>query len=144
MKSKVIALAAFLLSAFSSAQVLAHHSFAAEFDSESPILLHGTVIKLEWTNPHTYFYIEVEEDDGSIEEWALEMGSPNGLTRQGWTRNTLQIGTEVIVRGTRARDGSYKGNVQTVVIAETCQRLFGGTSQRDFDESAAANDDCEL
>jgi len=62
------------------------------------------------------------------------MGSPNGLMRRGWTRDTLQIGTEVYITGTRARDGSYKGNVQAVVIADTCERLFAGTSQRDFVE----------
>ncbi len=137
MKTKLIAVAAFAASAFSSAQVLAHHSFAAEFDANAPIKLHGVVTKVEWTNPHTYFYIEVEEN-GEYHEWALEMGSPNGLMRRGWTRDTLEIGTEVYVTGTRARDGSYKGNVQAVVLADTCQRLFAGTSQRDFVEDDSA------
>ena len=138
MKSKLIALAAFVLGAFTSAQVLAHHSFAAEFDSNAPIEVRGVVLKVEWTNPHTYFYIETQNEEGEYEEWAMEMGSPNGLMRRGWTRDTLAIGEEVIVRGTRARDGSNKGNVQTVVIASTCQRLFAGTSQRDFNEEEAA------
>ena len=139
MKTKLLALAAFILGAAASAQVLAHHSFAAEFDSNAKIDLHGVVTKVDWTNPHTYIYIEVENDAGEIEEWGLEMGSPNGLMRRGWTRNTLEIGTEVIIQGTRARDGSLKGNAQTVILAETCQRMFAGTSQRDFveDESAA-------
>lgn len=137
MKTKLIAVAAFAASAFSSAQVLAHHSFAAEFDANVPIKLHGVVTKVEWTNPHTYFYVEVEEN-GEYLEWALEMGSPNGLMRRGWTRDTLEIGTEVYVTGTRARDGSYKGNVQAVVLADTCQRLFAGTSQRDFVEDDSA------
>jgi hypothetical protein len=137
MKTKLIAVAAFAASAFSSAQVLAHHSFAAEFDANAPIKLHGVVTKVEWTNPHTYFYVEVEEN-GEYHEWALEMGSPNGLMRRGWTRDTLEIGTEVYVTGTRARDGSYKGNVQAVVLADTCQRLFAGTSQRDFVEDDSA------
>ena len=144
MKSKLLALALGVLGAFTSLQAAAHHSFAAEFDSNSPVHLTGTVIKVEWTNPHTYFYLEVENEEGDIEEWAFEMGSPNGLMRRGWSRNTLEIGTEVIVRGTRARDGSFKGNVQTVVIADTCQRLFAGTSQRDFDEGAVEREDCEL
>ena len=139
MKTKLLALAAFVLGAATSAQVLAHHSFAAEFDGDAKIDLHGIVTKVDWTNPHTYIYIEVENDAGEIEEWGLEMGSPNGLMRRGWTRNTLEIGTEVIIQGTRARDGSLKGNAQTVILAETCQRMFAGTSQRDFveDESAA-------
>jgi len=133
MNTKLIALASFVVSAFASAQVLAHHSFAAEFDADAPIKIHGVVTKVEWTNPHTYFFVEVEEG-GEHQEWALEMGSPNGLMRRGWTRDTLQVGTEVYITGTRARDGSYKGNVQAVVIAETCERLFAGTSQRDFVE----------
>lgn len=143
MKTNLIALAAFAVSTFTSAQALAHHSFAAEFDADVPIKLHGVVTKVEWTNPHTYFYIEVEEDNGQHEEWALEMGSPNGLMRRGWTRDTLQIGTEVYVTGSRARDGSFKGNVQAVVIAENCQRLFADTSQRDFVEGDAPAVDAE-
>ncbi|MDC0598964.1 DUF6152 family protein [Gammaproteobacteria bacterium] len=143
MRTKLIALATFIFSAFTSAQVLAHHSFAAEFDSNSPINIQGVVVKVEWTNPHTYFYVEVETEDGDYEEWAMEMGSPNGLMRRGWTRDTLEIGTEVIVRGTRARDGSTKGNVQSVVLAETCQRLFAGTSQRNFVEDEAPTEGCE-
>jgi len=136
MKTKLIAIAAFVVSAVTSAQVMAHHSFAAEFSAENPIKLHGVVTKVEWTNPHTYFFIEVE-NDGKYEEWALEMGSPNGLMRRGWTRDTLEIGTEVYMTGTQARDGSFKGNVQAVIIAETCQRLFAGSSQRDFVEDDA-------
>lgn len=144
MKTKLFALAALVMGTFASTQVLAHHSFAAEFDAEKPIELRGIVTKVEWTNPHVYFYLEVEDDKGAVEEWALEMGSPNGLMRRGWTRNTLEVGTELMVKGTQARDGSYKGNAQTVVLAENCQRLFAGTSQRDFveDETAPAAADC--
>jgi hypothetical protein len=137
MKTKLIALAAIATAALSSAQALAHHSFAAEFDGDSKIKLHGVVTKVEWTNPHTYFYMEVD-NNGEYEEWALEMGSPNGLMRRGWTRNTLEIGTEVYVTGSRARDGSFKGNAQAVVLAENCQRLFAGSSQRDFVEDDSA------
>ncbi len=134
MKSKMIAVAAFVLGASASAQVLAHHSFAAEFDSNVKLSLHGVVTKVDWTNPHTYIYLEVENDKGQVEEWGMEMGSPNGLMRRGWTRNTLEVGTEVIIEGSRARDGSFKGNAQSVILAATCQRMFAGTSQRDFVE----------
>lgn len=144
MKTKLFALAFGALGAMLSVQSAAHHSFAAEFDSNSPVHVAGIVVKVDWTNPHTYFYLEVENEEGDYDEWAFEMGSPNGLMRRGWSRNTLEIGTEVIVQGTRARDGSFKGNVQTVVIADTCQRLFAGTSQRDFDENAVEREDCEL
>lgn len=144
MKKQLTTLFALLGSFLLAQQALAHHSFAAEFDADKPIQLHGVVVKVDWTNPHTYFFIEVENDDGSYEEWALEMGSPNGLMRRGWTRDTLQVGTEVLVRGTRARDGSFKGNAQTVVLAATCQRLFAGTSQRDFIEDESVPETCEL
>jgi hypothetical protein len=127
-----------------SVQALAHHSFAAEFDGDSPIELRGVVTKVEWTNPHTYFYIEVENDAGEYEEWALEMGSPNGLMRRGWTRDTLEIGTDLMVRGTRARDGSFKGNATTVILVEGCQRLFTGTSQDSFVESDQPEEKCEF
>lgn len=143
MKLKLFAAAALTTGLLASTQALAHHSFAAEFDADKPTLKRGVVTKVEWTNPHTYFYIEVDGDKGA-EQWAFEMGSPNGLMRRGWTRDTLEIGTEVIVKGTLARDGSNKGNAQSVVLADTCQRLFAGTSQRDFveDESAAV-ENCE-
>ena len=144
MKTRIIACIAGLIGSFGTLQAMGHHSFAAEFDANTPVHVTGTVVKVEWTNPHTYFHLEVENEAGDYEEWSFEMGSPNGLMRRGWTRNTLPIGTEVIVRGTRARDGSFKGNVQTVVIADTCQRLFAGTSQRDFSEGDAPKEDCEL
>jgi len=145
MNTKLFALAAFVMGAFASAQVLAHHSFAAEFDSTKPVNIKGAVVKVEWTNPHTYFYVEVANAAGGVDTWAMEMGSPNGLMRRGWTRNTLEIGTEIMIKGTQARDGSFKGNVQTVVIAETCQKLFAGTSQRDFvEDEAAPAENCGL
>ena len=144
MKTKLFAILLGALGTIASVHVSAHHSFAAEFDSNVPVHVTGTVVKVDWTNPHTYIFMEVETEDGDYEEWAFEMGSPNGLMRRGWTRNTLEIGSEIIVRGTRARDGSFKGNVQSVVIADTCQRLFAGTSQRDFDESAVDSEACDL
>ena len=144
MKTKILTLAFAALCTLTTYQAAAHHSFAAEFDSTVPVHVTGTVVKVDWTNPHTYIFMEVETEDGDYEEWAFEMGSPNGLMRRGWTRNTLEIGEEIIVRGTRARDGSFKGNVQTVVIADTCERLFAGTSQRDFDEGAIDRETCEL
>jgi Family of unknown function (DUF6152) len=112
---------------------IAHHSFAAEFDANSPIELTGTVTKVEWANPHTFFYIDVD-DAGKIENWALELGSPNGLMRRGWTRNSMQIGDTVTVSGWRAKDGSSKGNARSVVLS-TGEKLFAGTS------NAAATED---
>ena len=106
----------------------AHHSFAAEFDANSPIELTGTVTKVEWANPHTFFYIDVTTPKGDIETWALEMGSPNGLMRRGWTRDSMKIGDVVMVTGSRAKDGSTKGNARSVTLS-TGKKLFAGSSQ---------------
>jgi hypothetical protein len=106
----------------------AHHSFAAEFDANSPIELTGTVTKVEWANPHTFFYIDVTTPQGEVEGWALEMGSPNGLMRRGWTRDSMKIGDVVTVTGSRAKNGSFKGNARAVTLS-TGKRLFAGSSE---------------
>ncbi len=112
--------------------VVAHHSFAAEFDAAKPVSLKGLVTKVEWQNPHTFFYIDVTEDaTGKVTNWAFEMGSPNGLMRNGWTRNSLKVGDIVSVEGSRARDGSALGNARVVVLAGTGKRLFAASSQTD-------------
>ena len=111
-----------------STQGIAHHSFAAEFDADSPIDLTGIVTSVKWSNPHTFFYIDVENEDGDWENWALELGSPNGLMRRGWTRNSLKVGDTVSVAGSRARDGSLKGNAREVVLASG-QQLFNATNR---------------
>ena len=115
-----------------AAPTLAHHSFAAEFDANSPIELTGTVTKVAWANPHTFFYIDVANAGGEIENWALEMGSPNGLMRRGWTRDSMKIGDVVTVTGSRAKDGSFKGNARSVTLS-TGERLFAGSSQGNDD-----------
>jgi hypothetical protein len=112
----------------------AHHSFAAEFDANSPIELTGTVTKVAWANPHTFFYIDVTNPKGEIENWAMELGSPNGLMRRGWTRDSMKIGDVVSVEGSRAKDGSLKGNARSVTLSGG-KRLFAGSSQ----DNAEAN-----
>ena len=134
MKMKIATMLLVSATVWTAAPVVAHHSFAAEFDADSPIEFDGVVTKIEWMNPHTFFYVDVELEDGSYENWALEMGSPNGLARRGWTRNSLQIGDEVSIVGTRAKDGSTKGNVRSVVLS-TGERLFAGSSQTDAEDS---------
>ena len=117
------------------AHAAAHHSFAAEFDANATIELTGSVTKVDWANPHTFFYIDVQNAKGEYENWALELGSPNGLMRRGWTRDTLKLGDVVTVTGSRAKDGSFKGNARSVVLS-TGQRLFAGSSQPDADDGA--------
>lgn len=127
MKSKFIWFAAVAMLAAGS-PALAHHSFAAEFDAEKPVALTGTVTKIEWTNPHAYFYIDVKDASGKVTNWGLEMGSPNGLMRQGWSRNSLKVGDQVSIEGSRAKDGSKVANARSVVLANG-QRLFAASSQ---------------
>jgi hypothetical protein len=99
-----------------SGTVNAHHSFAAVFDVNSPIELSGTVTKVEWMNPHAWVYLDIEDEDGNASNWAFELGSPNGLMRRGWTRKSIQIGHKIRITGYRARDGSRRGNVKSVVL----------------------------
>jgi hypothetical protein len=108
---------------------IAHHSFAAEFDAGKALTLKGIVTKIEWQNPHTYFYLDVSGSDSKVVNWGMEMGSPNGLMRQGWTRNTLKIGDAVTVEGSQAKDGTNVGNARVVILDATGQRLFASSSQ---------------
>jgi hypothetical protein len=134
MQKTFTALLAAAVTALAAQPIAAHHSFAAEFDANAPIELTGTVTKVEWANPHTYFYMDVTSPKGDVENWALEMGSPNGLMRRGWTRDSMKIGDVVTVTGSRAKDGSAKGNARSVTLAGG-KRLFAGSSQ----DNAEAN-----
>ena len=100
-----------------AAPLLAHHSFAAEFDGKQRIQLTGVVTKVEWTNPHVWFYVNVQDEaTGKLVNWGAEMGSPNALLREGWTRNTMKVGMVVTFNGARAKDGSNRVNTSSVSV----------------------------
>jgi hypothetical protein len=106
----------------------AHHSFSAVFDADSPIEASGTVTKVEWRNPHAWIYVDVEGDESGVTNWAFEMGSPNGLRRRGWSRDTVQVGDVISVTGYRARDGSNRANIASITLADG--REMTGNSSR--------------
>jgi hypothetical protein len=126
---RIIAPLAALFAILAVAPAVAHHSFSAEYDATKPIELKGWVSKVEWMNPHVYFFVDVEGADGSLVNWACEMGPPAGLQRSGWTKNTMHVGDEVIVSGTLARDGSKQLNARSVTMAKTGKRLGAASSE---------------
>jgi hypothetical protein len=109
------------------ARVYAHHAFAAEFDANRPVKLQGTVTKMEWINPHAWLHIDVKMPDGKVESWMIEGGTPNTLLRRGITRNSLTPGTEVLVDGYQAKDGTRRANGRDLTL-KNGQKLFMGSS----------------
>ncbi len=106
-----------------------HHSFSVQYDDTKPITIRGWVTKVEWTNPHVYFYMDVEGEENDVDSWAFEMVAPIVLERRGWTRNTLQIGEEIEVDGYLARDGSLLASAATLLIIRTGEKHSGTTQQ---------------
>jgi hypothetical protein len=113
--------------ALATAPLRAHHSFAAEFDGKKPVTLTGTLTKLEWTNPHAHFLLEVKDEKGDTTVWNFELASPNGLMRHGWTRTSMKPGDTITVTGYLARDGSKMANALSVTLADG-RKVFAGTS----------------
>jgi len=107
--------------------ILAHHAFSAEFDASAPIKLQGSVSKVELINPHAWIHIDVKKPDGTVEQWMVEGGTPNTLQRRGLTRDSIKIGTTIIVDGYRAKDGSMKANGRNLTFPDG-RTLFMGSS----------------
>ena len=106
---------------------MAHHSFAAEFDANQPVKLKGTVVKMDWVNPHTWIHLDVKNADGSTTRWMIEGGTPNTLVRRGFTKQSLKEGTEITVEGFRAKNGALRANGADLILPDG-RRLFLGSS----------------
>jgi hypothetical protein len=108
--------------------VFAHHSFAAEYDDKKPVTLKGSVTKVEWLNPHIWLYLDVKDESGNVSHWQCEGGAPNGLTRQGWNKNSLKAGDEITIEGFRAKDATNTCNSRSVKLPDG-RRAFVGSAE---------------
>jgi hypothetical protein len=124
---KVLSVVAGALLAAAALPVLAHHSFAAEFDANRPVKLEGTVTKMEWINPHSWIHVDVTTTSGEVQKWMIEGGAPNALLRRGWNRNSLPAGSKISVQGFQAKDGSFRANGRDITFADG-KKLFVGSS----------------
>lgn len=111
-----------------SRETLAHHSFAADFDATKPVKVTGVVTKVEWANPHTWFFVDVKAEDGTVSNWGFELAGPAQLVRLGWKRDSMKIGDAITVDASRARDGSNNGNAKAIVLTSNGQRVFTGNA----------------
>ena len=105
----------------------AHHAFSAEFDANKPITFKGTLSRMEWTNPHVWVHIDVKQPDGTVETWSFEAGTPSVLFRRGFTKDSVKIGTEVVVDGYQAKDGSHRGNGRDLTFPDGRKMFLGST-----------------
>ena len=124
---RTISFVAVMAAVAAAGPVSAHHSFSAEFDANQPVALRGMVVRVEWINPHTWIHLDVKKTDGSVERWMIEGGTPNTLLRRGLTRNSLPQGTEVMVDGYKAKNGTNRANGRDITFTDG-RRLFMGSS----------------
>jgi len=126
MKTTLAMLVAVTLSSAASVPLAAHHSFAAEFDAKQPVLFKGTVTRMEWINPHVWIHMNVTQPNGKTEAWMVEGGAPTVLFRRGFSKTSLQAGTQIVVDGYRAKDGTNKMNAREITLADG-RKLFAGS-----------------
>jgi hypothetical protein len=128
MRTKLGVLVAGLSLLVLAVPAVAHHSFAAEYDASKQVTLHGVVTRVDWTNPHARFTIDVKDESGKVTSWDLELASPNALRRLGWTRDFLQVGGEVTVFGSLAKDGSKMASARSVTLADGRKMVAGSSA----------------
>ena len=107
--------------------VAAHHAFAAEFDANKPVKMHGTVTKFEWTNPHAWIHIDVKGEDGKVVNWMFELGAPGAMMRQGWKKDSIPVGLELDIAGFRAKSGENMGNGRSITLPDGRELFSAGS-----------------
>ena len=127
MKTRLALAAGMVSLVFAVFPLAAHHSFAAEYDSSKPVEFKGVVTKLDWMNPHVYFYVDVKDSEGKTINWACEAGNPNALARRGWKKASLKAGDEITVQGFRAKDGTTTMNARTIILSDG-KKVFAASS----------------
>jgi hypothetical protein len=127
LKISTTLLIAFAASVISNGAAYGHHAFSSEFDATKPVRLRGTITQMEWINPHSWLHLDVPQEDGSVQSWMIEAGPPGVLVRRGWNKDSVKVGTEVVVEGYQARDGSQRANGRDVTFPDG-SRLFAGST----------------
>ena len=122
-----VLLATGLLAVLGARAAIAHHAFTAEFDGTKPVMLQGVVTRMDWVNPHSWIYIDVPQPDGSVQQWEVEAGAPNAMFRRGWNKNSIPVGTEIVVDGYRAKNGKNIANGRNVTFPDG-RKMFVGSS----------------